>query len=564
MRITLQNFESQIDEQIVDRGLSYWEDGLVINLEQTKEGIFEAVVSGTEDYDVEVITDGNTVTDFDCNCPYDRGPICKHVIAVLYAISEGNKKKTVNPKKIAKPAKIPVQKDPSEKQLTNILCGLGKDELADWITEWAKKDDKFRSLFLVRFSKPDDRIDIEKYARVLVNVNKHKGSNNRYDDFNDDIPDEEKAGELLHEMEANFSRTSVSEIISLCFAVFKVITPLLYYVDDSAGAFSGLIEEAVGLLNTAIRQKEMREPIRKETFDLCMKYYNEDGMEIDGWDFGVLEIAGDLLKGTIEKKKLFAVLDGLERSNKGNYREERSVEIRKNVIEQFEGKDASEKYMETKIHLPDVRSQFVEKAISVKNYIRAKELCNQGLISDNKFPGIVHRWNEYLLNIAQRQKDNIEVIRLAKMLFLSTFNSQQFYTTLKKFTPAEQWSETVEDLIFTLKKNRDNGYIPWIYIQEKMFNRLLAYVQKDPHPSIISEYDKYLITSFASEIADLYETTIRKLSKQGSGRKDYAECCRWLRRLRKLGEKDRVTILIKELVSANPRKPAFLDELRKV
>ena len=370
MRITLQNFESQIDEQIVDRGLSYWEDGLVINLKQTKEGIFEAVVSGTEDYDVEVITDGNTVTDFDCNCPYDRGPICKHVVAVLYAISEGNKKKTANPKKIAKPAKIPVHKDPSEKQLKNILSGLGKDELADWITEWAKKDDTFRSLFLVRFSKPDDRIDIEKYARVLVNVNKHKGSNNRYDDFYDDIPDEEKAGELLHEMETNFSRTSVSEIISLCFAVFKVITPSLYYVDDSEGACSGLIEEAVDLLNTAIRQKEMREPIRKETFDLCLKYYNEDGMEIDGWDFGVLEIAGDLLKDTIEKKKLFAVLDSLERSNKGNYREERSVEIRKNVIEQFEGKDASEKYMETKIHLPDVRSQFVEKAISVKNYIQ--------------------------------------------------------------------------------------------------------------------------------------------------------------------------------------------------
>ena len=436
--------------------------------------------------------------------------------------------------------------------------------MADWITEWAKNDDKFRSLFLVRFSKHDDRIDIEKYARVLVNVKKSRGRNNRYDDFYDDLPDEEKAGDLLHEMETNFSRTSVSEIISFCFAVFKVITPSLYYVDDSDGAFSGLIEEAVGLLNTAIHQKEMREPIRKETFDLCIKYYNEDGMEIDGWDFDVLEIAGDLLKDTIEMKKLFVVLDDLERSNKGNYQEERSVKIRKNVIEQFEGQEVSEKYLETKIHLPDIRRQFVEKAISAKNYIRAKELCNQGLISDNKFSGIVHQWNEFLLNIAQRQKDNIEVIRLAKMLFLSTFNSQQFYIILKKFTPPEQWSETVEDLIFTLKKNRDNGYIPWIYIQEKMFDRLLTYVQNDPHPSIISEYDKYLIPSFASEIADLYETTIRKLSKQGSGRKDYAECCRWLRRLRKLGEKDRVTILIKELVSANPRKPAFLDELRKV
>jgi hypothetical protein len=234
------------------------------------------------------------------------------------------------------------------------------------------------------------------------------------------------------------------------------------------------------------------------------------------------------------------------------------------VIERFEGKVVAEKYMETMIHLPEIRKQFVEKAISAKNYSRAKELCNQGLISDKIFPGILHQWNEYLLNIAQREKDTHEVIRLAKMLFLSTFNSQQFYTVLKKFTPPEEWAETVESLIITLKKDRDNSYLPWIYIQEKMFDRLLAYVQNDSHPSIISEYDKYLIPYFAAEIADLYEKTVRNLAKQASDRKDYAECCRWLRRLKKLGEKDRVIILIKELAAANPRKPAFLDELRKV
>jgi Uncharacterized conserved protein len=108
MKVTLQNFESQIDEQIVDRGLSYWKDGLVTNLEQTKEGLFDAVVAGTENYDIEVIIDSNVVIDFDCNCPYDRGPMCKHVVAVLYAIREGNKSKSTNSKKIVKPTQMRV------------------------------------------------------------------------------------------------------------------------------------------------------------------------------------------------------------------------------------------------------------------------------------------------------------------------------------------------------------------------------------------------------------------------------------------------------------------------
>ena len=48
--ISLPKFESQIDEIIVDRGLSYWENGNVIKLEQTENGEYEAMVSGNEDY----------------------------------------------------------------------------------------------------------------------------------------------------------------------------------------------------------------------------------------------------------------------------------------------------------------------------------------------------------------------------------------------------------------------------------------------------------------------------------------------------------------------------------
>ncbi len=564
MKLTLQNFESQIDESIVDRGLSYWEDGLVSNLKQTKEGHFEAMVYGTQDYNVSVVIDSSEVIDFDCNCPYDHGPICKHVVAVLMEIRERNSGRLKIPKIKLKPIK---KTDPTaslRKQFKAVIRQLGKEELSDWIEEWGEKDEMFLNLFLARFSKSDNGIDVEKYERILESNSKHKGSHYRYDDIDDDLPDLDKTGELLNEMEANLSKTSASEIISLCFAIFKVIAPSLSYVDDSEGDYSGLIEDALELLQTAILQKKVSEPFRKETFDLCLKYYNIDGMDIDGWDFAVLEIAGDLLKDAIERKKLFSVLDIMEKSNEGHYILERIVEIRKNVIEQFEGEKMAGEYLETMIHLPEIRTQIVEKAIVTKNYSRAKEICNQGLISDQKFPGIVHRWNEYLLNIAQHQKDIPEVIRLARMLFLSTFNSQQFYTVLKKYTPPEKWAETVESLIFTLNKNRDNGYIPWIYIQEKMFDRLFAYVQKDPHPSIISEYDKYLIPYFAAEIADLYEKTVRNLAIKASDRKDYSECCRWLRRLKKLGQKDRVTALIKELAAANPRKPAFLDELRKV
>lgn len=50
MMISLTKFKSQIDEIIVGRGLSYWENGNVIKLKQPENGEYEAMVSGNEDY----------------------------------------------------------------------------------------------------------------------------------------------------------------------------------------------------------------------------------------------------------------------------------------------------------------------------------------------------------------------------------------------------------------------------------------------------------------------------------------------------------------------------------
>ena len=89
MMISLTKFESQIDEIIVARGLSCWQDGNVIELEQTLNDEYEAMVSGNEDYDVNIKVENDNVQDFSCSCTYDKGPVCKHVVAVLFAIQSG-------------------------------------------------------------------------------------------------------------------------------------------------------------------------------------------------------------------------------------------------------------------------------------------------------------------------------------------------------------------------------------------------------------------------------------------------------------------------------------------
>ena len=91
----LLDFEDHIDPKIVARGLGYFDSESVHDLEKIASGTWQANVKGSENYTVEVRTHRNKVKSWDCTCPYDYGPLCKHVVAVLYTIAEktpqGNK-----------------------------------------------------------------------------------------------------------------------------------------------------------------------------------------------------------------------------------------------------------------------------------------------------------------------------------------------------------------------------------------------------------------------------------------------------------------------------------------
>lgn len=86
-RINLSKFKSQIDPVILSRGKSYFQNGRVSPIETSEIGNYEFVVSGSEQYNVCIETDGDDVTYYSCDCPYE-GSVCKHVTACLYHIED--------------------------------------------------------------------------------------------------------------------------------------------------------------------------------------------------------------------------------------------------------------------------------------------------------------------------------------------------------------------------------------------------------------------------------------------------------------------------------------------
>ena len=84
MRIPLNRFDEYIDDAILKRGLTYFRNGKVHEPEEGASGEYEAVVEGTEPYTVRLVIQQGVVVEHVCSCPYDAGPVCKHVAAVLF------------------------------------------------------------------------------------------------------------------------------------------------------------------------------------------------------------------------------------------------------------------------------------------------------------------------------------------------------------------------------------------------------------------------------------------------------------------------------------------------
>lgn len=86
MSIKLENFEEEVHLLIAERGKEYFDANQVLMLKQTMDG-WSAVIEGSETY--QVLLEGHDVIHgWHCTCPFEHGPVCKHVAAVFYAARE--------------------------------------------------------------------------------------------------------------------------------------------------------------------------------------------------------------------------------------------------------------------------------------------------------------------------------------------------------------------------------------------------------------------------------------------------------------------------------------------
>ena len=86
-------WEDYFDKNILDRGFAYYNNHEIISIKKTKNKV-SAEVSGSETYHVKI--DLDDLSSMSCTCPHFLGGNkCKHLAAVMFAVSEGVEEEVV-------------------------------------------------------------------------------------------------------------------------------------------------------------------------------------------------------------------------------------------------------------------------------------------------------------------------------------------------------------------------------------------------------------------------------------------------------------------------------------
>lgn len=567
MNIRLSNFEQLIDPTILKRGHEYFKKGLITEIEDLGDGDYEATVEGSDLYTVHLHIDGDEVTEYECDCPYDRGPICKHVAAVLFSLRNDMEETDIPCQKTGTPLK---KKESETAQFEKLLDLLSTEELKTFLHDVCSQDKILRRQFIARHLTilyPESK---EIYDRQIKEFVKIYADRDGFIGYYESSRLGDAVYEMVEEARKHVKTGKKNKALYMSEAIIEGMFRAITYSDDSNGEIGGCLDEAFGVL-AELAYTDMDESLHDEMFDWLLRHF--EGKDMKGWDWhtDLMRIAINMAKTEEEKKRIRIDLEQIKpngNSRDWDYRCAQNLKLQ--FIRQTEDETAAIRFMETNMDNPDFRRELIEYAIREKDYAKAEQLADKGIKRDEKeAPGLAEDWRDYLLQIYLATHNTKKTIAMARHFFLTVSGCHQthdyYYKLLKSLIPQPQWRQYVDGLIADINErpHPDANYyrVAEIYIWEKEWDKLFRLLRKSPDFHRIEEAEKYLADTYAEELATMYRDLIIDYLPNHIGRNHYQLVCKYLRRMAKLGYKPMAMELADLLKTQYRNRRALLEEL---
>ncbi|WP_312352201.1 SWIM zinc finger family protein [Sphingobacterium siyangense] len=576
MEMELSSFEKQINSTILQRGKVYYQKGQVESLGETEDGVWVAVVAGSDDYFVEIeISKKGSVGDYGCDCPYD-GDLCKHVVAVLYAIRD---EKAIAPEDVPK-----TTKKKTKLSFQKLLDNISSDELKAFIVQYSKKDSSFKSDLELFFAEKDENFDIEKQIKDQIRKAIKTYSKHEFIDYGSSGKLARELQKILMQGQYYLSKNNILNGSLLCMAYIQEVMPVITYADDSNGSIGDAIDSGISLLTDIAVQSPVD---LKEKIAVYLNKELQQDLYFDYGDFGYdmtdlyAQLCLDLSK--IDDFLHFAdVAIHKARLDRYDYRSSFFIQIKASILQKGNRTEEVQQLIEQQIHLPQMRKVQVEKAIENERFEEAKELLVEGirLAEEAQHPRVIRDWEETLLHIAVLQNDIPMVRSFTEKFAIGYSFSSHYYNQWKNTYTSEEWRSVINDKINSIRakstgekssysKHQDYwllNEIGPIYIEENMFDQLLALVQRQTDLETILNYHEHLYKLYPAELMKLYSFLLDQHAESANKRNAYQRLMDIVFAIFKDIPSGRETLLAQMLhwKMIYRYRPAMMDELTNI
>lgn len=465
----------------------------------------------------------------------------------------------------------------ANKKIDNVeilLSKLDKRQLSDFIRKECINDGQFQDRFLALGAGTLFKPTPDNYTSRIEELIEDYAGRHGYIEYRATFDFNRAVTSILDEADEAMKNRQWDVAVAVLSGIAVAGDDILNSGDDSAGELGAIVSECFEKWHELCDSESLPENIKDEIFELALTRFKENNLKGWDWWWDWIEMSIRLADTSDKQNRVVETLDAIKTDGdewSARYDAQTAQKYKLEIMLKRSSPKEQRKFMYDNVGNPDFRKKLLQMAWDEGNYDEVLRLAKEGVTHDTEWAGLVSDWHKWEYQVYCHIGDKDNTLRLARHFFFNggrwgdrEFSIENMYLKIKTLVPLSQWSDYAQTLISESVSKRDDGRLLFIYTQEKMWERFMEYLRKNPSVYNIDESPQEVKDLYSNEIIRLYSTSVRKFFQHASDRNSYREGVGLLRNLIKYGGKTEADKIIIEQKSRTPRRPALIDELSKL
>ena len=561
-------WKNLFSKTILNRGYNYFCDDAVIDM-SFSDNVLNAVVSGSEDYDVEITLSGDEIEDMYCSCPYaEDGNYCKHMAAVLYEWEENADDFDEHNEDdiMFRPAYQDHIREAKHTRIKALVEKADDNSVRSFLSDILADNEKLCLRFYNMVNKHNIEVNVKNYFRQIdYIVESYTGRRDYIDYYRACDFELELESFINNDVQSLFDIGKYMSAFEILNYIFIVIGTVNIY--DSGGEIGMLANRVYNMWTEIFNKATSDEKIKM--FEWFTAHLN--GTVVDYAEEYIEQIITEVFNEKIfEKSKLEFFKKKIDESEKKHPEWSSRYDIGKwatRYLDLFIKMNSDETEIENEIikysYNSAVRKLYIDMCLKKKEYEKVLEILDEGIEAEKEYSGLVSEYSKMKKDIYLETGDKDAYLKQLSILVLEhDTGDMELYRELKQQYTVAEWSKLREVIFKKLPVNIDRSKY---YNEEKLYDRLLECVVKSQGLYILNRYADVLKNEYPDQLLEKYTDELNKLSKRTGSRNHYADIVSEMRKMKKIpGGTNRVEEIINEWKVMYKNRPAMMDELSKL